>query len=1053
MLRVGRRAGQSTKALLSTTHRISRFSFVHERRITSASASIRVLASTPTRLARRLNTIIPSPSIDTPASELVTRYAGPEYPQAPVWSLADLERSPPRQKLLRRRLEAQGIDDLQFLRWRNALLSYEDFSTAIGYLSYALLPASSVFDRRESRNNNAQPWGSIASLNDESCVKIAQKTPFWIVERLLKLQFLSPKHISVAVDLVRQYPRNQNRDAFAHIILSCIVHHVHSILPKLLKALRGDHGVGSETFAVILRALLSGPRVPASSAALPDRSIRMQVSHSKYPKPGPQTFLITFATYNEMRLILRHMTAKNMKLDEATYIRLANARPALPSSLIRTLNVDGVVNSRHTERKLIALARSFANEGKSFETGCVVDRVRKYRSMHSAIIVPVSAAFDRRTSSDPTVSQLLEGSNVSSGTPSNRAVERETVTQLNAMFLHSFRKDCRSRDPARLPHAAISYFRRLQLHFKRSIGAREPPFTSTQLGSKSHGMMMAWNSFVSCLAAQKGFPADKLLRVIDAASKASPLTTPSLRLQVPTITACILGLVQRGEYHTALQVWTRFLAKDITSASTNEPLDWIAIAAGGRALSESGHLAEAFQLLNDAILRNQRMHQHVSQSDLHIIAGERSQSGDFNIHGQPKLGFMTEHFTSFADHRTTSTAESETLAQDNGTLHSAVPASAGPPTPSTTTKEVQGVLHFVTSFMRTLAYRGRPDVVYALWDSMEALYGVRPNNHTLNTLLVTASSFSRPSKAVSLSQQMGWRRRVSRHREPGGRPPDKIAEIMNMLRDPVPSAKDVGFWWDNKPAWQTARQIFREVILGNWPELALVQPPAVAHPEGFHPLIGFPRLRFSPPRLPVPSNPLTPQSSPSSTSLVRIPRVTVGKYYDIIPTQRSFDAYIRLLCEHGLETEIPEALLWQRELGILPSHRSLRLALVHFSAVGTSAPFDEAVLLEHGEADSPYGKLKAWIRDWIPKGCMPTQNEIEKERMLWRTGEEHRARGWLAKDRECRRAKWRRSRKDLRNKGPRYSWREQTRAALVEKHHADSAGTQASLHNAQVSMW
>lgn len=1037
--------------LLSVVRRLARFSFAHERRI-AASTNIGVLSSPFTCPARRLTSITPPPSAETSVCDLVARYTRAEYPQVPIWSLADLEPSPPRQKSLRRHLEIQRVNDLQFLRWRNASLPCAGFPAAIGYLSYALLPTSSVFDRHENRIAGAQSWDLTTPLNDENCAKIADKTPFWVIERLFKQQLLSPKYISAAVNLLRQYPAGQNRNAFIHIILSCIADHVHSVLPRLLKALRDDDGVSSEAFAMILRALVSGPLVPTSMPALPDRSVRNRVSHSKRPNPGPRTSLVTFATHNEMCLILCHMVANGMKLDGVTYMHLASARPALPSSLMRILNDNGVGSSPPTERKLIALARSFASEGRSFETGRVLDRLRKYRIMCSPAVVPVSAAFDKRLSSDPTLLQLPQKFNVDYGRLNSPATGREAVTRLNAMFLHAFHNDRRSRDPARLPHAAMSYFRRLQLHSERSIGARASLSPSALQGSDSRGMMTAWNSFITCMASQRGFPPEKLLHIIDAVSKASASRMSPLTLQVPTITACILGLVRRAEYNAALQVWTRFVANDIASASALEPLDWAAVIAGGRALSESGHLAEAFRLLNDVISKN-RVSPLTNQSALQDTTKAARRSGDVVFRSRMK--FVTEDSAVFRD-QSASAVEFETRVRDTDSIPTPAAASARPLVTATAVQDVQGVLRFLTSFMRTLAHRGRPDVVYMLWDSMQQLYGVRPNDYTLNMLLVTASSFSTPFKAVSLSQQMGWRARASRHGGTKIDTSDRIANIMDTLRDPMRFTKDVGFWWGDRPAWQTARQIFREVILGNWPELALLPPPAVAHPEGFHPLIGLPRLRLAHPKPSSPPNSPTPQSSAISTnttSLARIPRVTVGKYYDIIPTQRSFDAYIRLLCEHGLEAEIPEALLWQRELGILPSHRSLRIALMHFSAVGTSAPFDEAVLLKRGEAGSPYGKLKDWIRDWVPKGYMPTENEIEKERILWGASREHWARKRLAKDQEKRRAKWRRSRKDLRRKGPRSSWKEQTSAAMTEKRRADLSGSEATSHEARVIIW
>lgn len=990
-----------------------------------------------------------------------------DYTKGPVWSFSDLEpNNPPQQKSLRGVLRAKEVEDLQFLRWRNALLPCSDYGSALESLAYRLLPTPSIFSRRNfaaARRHSEDKAGTGPSQIDEfGFKKIAASTPAWIIHDLIVQKLTSPVHIPSAISLIRPYnlisPQNQIlRDAIIHITLFAIINSVHSVVPSLLHSVRHnlDHEPSEEDKTAVLNtlllALVRGPLVTSSVSALPDRSLNLSVQQPKLRKAGPRTRVTTFSTYNEIGRILQYMTARGLRLDRETFAILLHPQPALPSALVRMImnSPCEAVNSDHAspsspndtskyETGLWALARSLAREGRSYEAGRILDRIRKSRlrgkvgsKVRTDLVqkpkrplsrpppIPMSAAFDKRISSQliptmqPSQTPAVEIKAVSS---------REKLTTMNSLFLYAFRRDKRSRDDRKIPHAVVSYFRKLQVLHD----------TVQKTSEKDHiqgdeGMIILWNTFLATMAAQQGFPTSKFLVMLDTAFNRSQTT--GLPIQMPTITACINGLVQRGEYEAAILVWKKFIVSSSINGTNSSglpdqtlQLDWVAVTAAGRALLESGRVGEAWELFNQA------------SRSLELVSSKiRANSGTL-LRNPPSLGSPTpppsleEPSASLA-----STADS--------TMTSCTRADAGH-------DAAEGRLKFLTTFMRTLAHRRRPDIIYALWDTMERHYSVRPNNHTLNTLLVTASSFSKPSQAVSLSQQMGWRSSIFRHRSPEeidleGSPSQEHIKA-SLLDKERASRRDVGFWWHDKPAWQIARLIFRDVVLGNWPELASLDPPVIAHPDGFHPLIDLPYLRTT----------LRPKSAYVSTGSQKhslldnegvtgydnytIPHITVGRYYDIIPDQRSFDAYMQLLCAHDLASEIPETLMWQRELGILPSHRSLRLAFVHFSAVGTSAPFDEAVLLKHGAADSPYGQLKRWVKEWVPEGYMPSEKDIERERRIWGTEKNHWARQELAKDMNRRRAKWRRSRKDLR-KAPGEAWKAHTRAMLDKEHRSDDA--------------
>ncbi|KAF8332009.1 uncharacterized protein EI90DRAFT_3056243 [Cantharellus anzutake] len=285
-------------------------------------------------------------------------------------------------------------------------------------------------------------------------------------------------------------------------------------------------------------------------------------------------------------------------------------------------------------------------------------------------------------------------------------------------------------------------------------------------------------------------------------------------------------------------------------------------------------------------------------------------------------------------------------------------------------------VHVVSDFVRKLAHNGRPHLCYYLWDNMEAMYGIRPNDSILNTILITASSFSSREHASRMVDLLGfgWSRSRSDSsmlaKESKSRSPqDHSIYVQSVLKGEVESD---GFWWHGRQAWQRAKDVFRDVILGNWPELNNVEIPAVANLDGMAPFM--PGRPFFFPRMPKSVNRVGTKDQP----------LPVGPYYDIIPSRRSFDAYMRLLCAHNLADEIPETLAWQRALGIAPSRHTLRLALTRFAEVGEAPPIFEDAKKHIGFnfQSSPIENLRAWIIDWVGRDNCPTERELAMTRTM-----------------------------------------------------------------------
>jgi hypothetical protein len=216
----------------------------------------------------------------------------------------------------------------------------------------------------------------------------------------------------------------------------------------------------------------------------------------------------------------------------------------------------------------------------------------------------------------------------------------------------------------------------------------------------------------------------------------------------------------------------------------------------------------------------------------------------------------------------------------------------------------------------------------------------------------------------------------------------------NVLLDPD------DYSWSNEhgraPPWQVARSMFRNIVLGNCPHLANTKSPlditsgAIASISAFFASRQSRSPRKTSENSPSP-DPIT-SPSPSRPSLLPFPSTSARHTY-IIPTANSFRAYIFLLIHGERYDEIPTALAWMKELGIVPSYNTLSAAILHVSEVQGPrrwvpgwGPDGETRLVTDEDI------LRRWLLEWLgdgkeehegkDKAVIPSENDVAAYRRL-----------------------------------------------------------------------
>ncbi|KAG2054492.1 hypothetical protein BDR06DRAFT_403943 [Suillus hirtellus] len=278
----------------------------------------------------------------------------------------------------------------------------------------------------------------------------------------------------------------------------------------------------------------------------------------------------------------------------------------------------------------------------------------------------------------------------------------------------------------------------------------------------------------------------------------------------------------------------------------------------------------------------------------------------------------------------------------------------------------------INEFMVSLLRIRRPDVIFQLWDHLEQLYSVLPNEATLNILL----------KAAVLATKMDNEsvRGTFAHlfHTPTAESSSPIDLIMEQLQSAHPPSV-VGIWKDRR-AGDVARDIFRTIMYGNWKRLLDVKAPAsVVHFKNaeatpLYPLVGLAKsitIPFS-----------TRKDRDAQTKIIPADVHSLEKqpyhpYLSIVPTDLTFSTYIQLLGFTGRASEISLTLAWMRALQIKPSRNTLSIALVFWAEVSLHGPLFEEWAERRKKGESEYGRLVRWMTEWVGEEA-PTESDIQK---------------------------------------------------------------------------
>ncbi|KZT36224.1 hypothetical protein SISSUDRAFT_1007743 [Sistotremastrum suecicum HHB10207 ss-3] len=275
--------------------------------------------------------------------------------------------------------------------------------------------------------------------------------------------------------------------------------------------------------------------------------------------------------------------------------------------------------------------------------------------------------------------------------------------------------------------------------------------------------------------------------------------------------------------------------------------------------------------------------------------------------------------------------------------------------------------YFFNAFMKSLFHIGRPDIVWALWDSMTSVFGVPPNDMTLTFVLRSAQSMrhhSRTSIRKALWDELTPETAVTRGQEPTADEAHK-----NLMEHLLDDGRGISDDWRGVPMWRRATSIFRRIILENWPQLASWDDYArMGRVEVLTDKLQdwmSPGTRES--RAPLHAGPMQGNAIHGSGT----PR------WQIIPSDRSFCEYIRLLTIHGVAKDIPRTLNWMRALGVTPGRKTLAMSIVAFTELDYGSR-----VMEDWRAEYERTRFLDWIEKWVGKDSVPSERDLFHMRRL-----------------------------------------------------------------------
>jgi pentatricopeptide repeat protein len=287
----------------------------------------------------------------------------------------------------------------------------------------------------------------------------------------------------------------------------------------------------------------------------------------------------------------------------------------------------------------------------------------------------------------------------------------------------------------------------------------------------------------------------------------------------------------------------------------------------------------------------------------------------------------------------------------------------GHPWPRTPQRRIQVDTMTMNDFMVALLRIQRPDVIFKIWDYMEMLYNVKPDSHSLETLC-RAARLSAKLDSRSIAGNIASMRLSSPFRKPQVEPSNReevVQTIERMLiENDTKAARNI---WKNAPAADGVRNVFRELIFSNWPELRNIDPPAHAVRRAADGAEMSPLREIAQSIAQCLSSNSVPP--PGSTPLITVST----SYASVVPTEAAFYAYILLLGTSSYQHEISLVLAWMRALHIHPRRRTLCIALIFWAEVSLRGPLFEDWAESNGRSE--YGKLERWILDWVGEDNVP----------------------------------------------------------------------------------
>jgi len=285
------------------------------------------------------------------------------------------------------------------------------------------------------------------------------------------------------------------------------------------------------------------------------------------------------------------------------------------------------------------------------------------------------------------------------------------------------------------------------------------------------------------------------------------------------------------------------------------------------------------------------------------------------------------------------------------------------------------VTQTVNVFLAALERIGRPDVVFEIWDDIEAIFNVLPDQYTLAILLKAAKMAGRPDTSVRRALvDLGFGRLVRRTRKDSNEAETQelretcrslaVAKVRELLS--TSAADGDSSMWNEERVGVRALRIAKHILLDNWPELRYVLPPANKYETRDAKPVTRLLLRLrATPQAPL-EDPLEIEHTPSEGSNPLWP------HPQVMPNDVLFRAYIDLLGIEDRKTDIPLALAWMRHLDVKPSVNTLATALVYWAELTMGAPLVEHYMREQ----SPYRRLVVWMGEWVGSDNLPGEADI-----------------------------------------------------------------------------